>query len=159
MSPESDPKDREIEISRIYDAPPAVVFKAWSDAAQLKEWWAPEGFTNPVCEIDFRVGGAWRVVMRAPDGSTYPCGGVYQEIDEPSRLVFTNDATDASGKVVLQGRTTVLFDAVGERTKLTVRSRATAMVDYATVYLEGMQEGWSQSLEKLARLSLELSSQ
>jgi uncharacterized protein YndB with AHSA1/START domain len=153
MSPESKPKDREIVISRIYHAPPEVVFKAWSDAEQLQEWWGPEGFTNPVCEIDFRVGGAWRIVMRASDGTTYPCGGIYQEIDQPGRLVFTNDATDSKGNVVLQGRTIVLFEAAPEGTKLTVTSRATATVDYATVYLEGMHEGWSQSLGKLARLT------
>jgi uncharacterized protein YndB with AHSA1/START domain len=73
--------------------------------------------------------------------------------------MFTNDAKDASGNVVLQGRTTVQFKLLGERTKLTVRSHAAAMVGYATVYLKVMQEGWTQSLEKLARLGLQLSSQ
>ena len=72
--------EREITITRIFDAPRALVFKAWTDAAQLAQWWGPKGFTNPVCEIDARVGGAIRIHMRAPDGAIYPMGGEIREI-------------------------------------------------------------------------------
>ena len=72
--------EREIEIIRVFDAPRALVFKAWTDPKQLMQWWGPKGFTNPVCEADARVGGAWRIVMRAPDGNEFPCGGEYLEI-------------------------------------------------------------------------------
>ena len=142
--------EREVVITRIYDAPLALVFKAWIDPKHLKRWWGPKTFTNPVCEVDARVGGAWRIVMRAPDGVDYPCGGVYREIVEPERLVFTNIATDNDGNPILDGLTTVMFAEEGRRTKLTLTTRAVALVDYAAAYLQGMEAGWTQSLETLA---------
>jgi uncharacterized protein YndB with AHSA1/START domain len=142
--------EREVVITRIYDAPRALVFKAWIDPKHLKQWWGPKVFTNPVCEVDARVGGAWRIVMRAPDGVDYPCGGVYREIVEPERLVFTNIATDKDGNPILDGLTTVTFAEQGRKTKLTLTTRAVALVDYAASYLQGMEAGWTQSLESLA---------
>jgi uncharacterized protein YndB with AHSA1/START domain len=140
---------RYIVIERVLDAPPALVFQCWTDPVHMARWWAPHGFTNPVCELDVRVGGAWRTVMRAPDGTEYPCHGVYQEVVPNQRLVFTNIATDAAGKPVLDGRTTVTFSPHNGKTKMTVSTGAIALVDYAAAYLEGMQAGWTQSLERL----------
>ncbi len=141
--------DREVVIIRVYDAPRAVVFKAWIDPKILQQWWGPKGFTNPVCEVDPRVGGRWRIVMHAPDGTEYPCGGVYREIVEPHRLVFTNVATDKDGKPILDGLTTVTFDDDGEKTRLILRTSARALVAYAADYLAGMEAGWAQSLDRL----------
>jgi uncharacterized protein YndB with AHSA1/START domain len=112
----------------------------------------PKGFTNPVCEVDARVGGAWRIVMEAPTGDEHPCGGVYREIVEPERLVFTNIATDKDGNPIIDGFTTVLFADEGGKTKLTLRTRGVAMVDYAIPYLKGMEAGWTHSLERLGEL-------
>jgi uncharacterized protein YndB with AHSA1/START domain len=142
--------ERDVVITRLFDASPAAVFKAWTDPRQLKLWWGPHGFTNPVCEVDARVGGAWRIVMRAPDGTDYPCGGIYREIVAPERLVFTNIATDKDGQPILDGLTTVLFAAQGDKTKLTLQTRAVALVGYAAAYLAGMEAGWTQSLDRLA---------
>ena len=142
--------EREVVITRIFDAPRALVFQAWTDPKHLKRWWGPKMFTNPVCEVDARVGGAWRIVMRSPDGVDYPCGGVYREIVEPERLVFTNIATDNDGNPILDGLTTVTFEEQGGKTKLTLTTRAVALVDYAAAYLQGMEAGWTQSLESLA---------
>ena len=142
--------EREVVITRIFDAPRALVFKAWTDPKHLKRWWGPKMFTNPVCEVDARVGGAWRIVMRGPDGVDYPCGGVYREIVEPERLVFTNIATDHDGNPILDGLTTVDFAEQGGKTKLTLTTRAVALVEYAAAYLQGMEAGWTQSLETLA---------
>ena len=75
----------------------------------LAQWWGPKGFTNPVCEIDARVGGALRIHMRAPDGSIYPMKGEIREIVAPERLVFTNIAVDADGSHIIEGLTTVTF--------------------------------------------------
>lgn len=86
--------EREIVVTHVFDAPRALVFKAWTDPKHLMHWWGPRVFTNPICESDARVGGAWRIVMRSPDGVDYPGGGVYLEIVEPERLVFTNNRTD-----------------------------------------------------------------
>ena len=141
---------REVVIERHYAAPPTAVFKAWVIPEILRKWWGPEGFTNPVCEIDPRVGGCWHIVMRSPDGREYPCGGEYREIVPPQRLVFTNNAEDNNGLVILQGLTIVEFEPDGRGTKLTLRTQAAAMVEYAAAYLKGMQAGWSQSLERLA---------
>jgi len=87
--------------------------------------------------------------MRAPDGHEYPCQGVYKEIVRPERLVFTNNAVGQDGTTVLEGLTTVLFAEEGARTRLTMRTRAKAVVGFARAYLSGMEAGWSQSLDKL----------
>jgi uncharacterized protein YndB with AHSA1/START domain len=141
--------ERELTITRLFDAPRALVFKAWTDAAQLAQWWGPKDFTNPVCEIDARVGGALRIHMRAPDGSIYAMKGEIRELVPPERLVFTNIAVDAAGRHLLEGLTTVTFADQGGKTKLTLRTQAKAVVDYAAAYLQGMEAGWTQSIDKL----------
>jgi uncharacterized protein YndB with AHSA1/START domain len=144
------PKEREITITRIFDAPRQLVWKAWTDPKHLAQWWGPKNFSNPVCEVDARAGGKWHIVMRAPDGQEHPCGGVYQEVLEPERLVFTNIAIDVEGNPIIDGFTTVLFADEGGKTKITLHTRGTALVDYAAAYLQGMEAGWSQSLDRLA---------
>src|SRR5258706_7231658 len=139
--------EREVVITRVFDAPRDLVFKAWTDPEHLARWWGPKEFTNPVCEADVRVGGAWRIVMRAPDGGEYPCGGVYREIVPPERLVFTNIAMDKDGNALLDGLTTVTFAEQREKTKLTLQTRAKGLVPYAPQMLAGLEAGWSQSLE------------
>jgi uncharacterized protein YndB with AHSA1/START domain len=140
---------RYIVIERIVDAPPELVFRCWTDAEHMRRWWGPNGFTNPVCELDVRIGGAWRIVMRAPDGAEYPCAGVFREIVPATRLVFTNIATDAAGNAELDGLTTVTFAPENGKTKLTVSTGAIALLADALRKLEGMKLGWTQSLERL----------
>jgi uncharacterized protein YndB with AHSA1/START domain len=140
---------RHIVFERLVDAPPQLVFQCWTDPTHLARWWGPAGFTNPVCEADPRVGGTWRIVMRAPDGTDYPCQGEYLEIVPNQRLVFTSIATDAKGTPVLDGLTKVTFAEANGKTKLTVDTRATALVPYAVQYLQGMNAGWTQSLDRL----------
>jgi len=141
--------EREITITRTFDAPRALVFKAWTDAKELAQWWGPKGFTNPVCEIDPRVGGALRIHMRSPDGGIYPMKGEIREIIAPERFVFTNIAVDAAGNPIIDGLTTVTFADEGGKTKLTLHTRGSALVDYAAAYLQGMEMGWTQSIDKL----------
>jgi len=140
----------EVVITRVFDAPRELVFKAWTDPKRMAQWWGPRGFTNPICELDARVGGAWRIVMRSSAGIEYPCGGMYREIVEPERFVFTNIATDNQGNPVLDGLTTVIFAQYGGKTKLTLQTRAVAVFAHAAAYLAGMEAGWTQSLERLA---------
>lgn len=144
--------ERELIITRILDAPREPVFRAWTDPAYLARWWGPKGFTNPVCEADVRPGGVLRIAMRGPDGSEYPMKGVFQEVVSPERLVFTNIAVDAGGKHLLEGVTQVTFAEQSGKTKLTVNTRAVAVVDHAVEYLKGMEAGWTQSLERLEAL-------
>ena len=149
MTTDSNPSEALVTITRIFDAPRELVFRAWTDPKQMAQWWGPKCFTNPVCELDPRVGGAWRIVMRSPDGIEYPCGGVYREIVELERLAFTNIATDNDGNPILDGFTIVTFAEHGGGTKLTLETRAVALVAYAAAYLAGMEAGWTQSLERL----------
>jgi uncharacterized protein YndB with AHSA1/START domain len=141
--------ERELTITRVFDAPRVLVFQAWTDPKHLAQWWGPQGFTNPVCEFDARAGGALRIHMRGPDGSIYPMKGVIQEIVVPARLVFTNIAVDASGKHLLEGLTTVAFSEEQGKTKMTLHTRAVAVTEMAIAYLQGMEMGWTQSIDKL----------
>jgi uncharacterized protein YndB with AHSA1/START domain len=140
---------RELVLTRVIDAPRELVFRMWTDPAHLAKWWGPKALTNPMCEIDPRPGGALRIVMRAPDGTDYPMAGMFREVVAPERLVFTNCALDRDGKVVLDGLTTVTFAEQDGKTKLTVQTRATALVPAAARYLEGMEAGWQQTLDGL----------
>jgi uncharacterized protein YndB with AHSA1/START domain len=141
--------EREITITRVFDAPRELVFKAWTDAKHVAQWWGPKGFTNPVCEIDARVGGMLRMHMRAPDGSVYPMKGEIRELVVPERLVFTNIAVDAAGRHLLEGLTTVTFADEGGQTKMTLHTKAVAVIEDAAAYLQGMEAGWTQSIDKL----------
>jgi uncharacterized protein YndB with AHSA1/START domain len=148
--PSALPMEREVTLTRIFDAPRELVYKVWTDPVHLAQWWGPQGFTNPVCEVDLRPGGAIYIVMRSPDGSEYPMRGVFQEIERPERLVFINNAVDADNNIIIEGLTTVTFADDAGKTMLTVQTRGKAMVDYAAQYLQGMEMGWSMSLDKLA---------
>jgi uncharacterized protein YndB with AHSA1/START domain len=143
------PLEREVIITRVFDAPRELVFKAWTEPDRLMRWWGPQHWTNPVCDVDLRVGGSWRIVMRAPDGGEYPCGGEYLEIVEPELLVFTNNPYDGQGNALLEGLTSVTFEDLNGKTKLTLKTRAKGLVSYAAAMLEGMEMGWSQSLDRL----------
>ncbi len=143
------PTERELVLTRTLNAPRAKVFAAFTDPAQLAQWWGPAGFTNPACSADPRPGGSWQVVMRAPDGAEYPCGGVYLEIQPPLRLVFTNNATAPDGSVIIEGHTEIILEEQGTQTLLTLRTRAKAMIPATARNLAGMEAGWSQSLDRL----------
>jgi uncharacterized protein YndB with AHSA1/START domain len=141
-----------VVITRVFGAPRELVWEAWTNPKRLAEWWGPRGFTNPVCEVTLRVGGALRIHMRAPNGVIYPMRGVFQEIVKPEKLVFTNIAVDNEDRPVLDGLTTVTFADLGGKTELTVKTWAVAVVDYAAAYLAGMEAGWTLSIDKLAEL-------
>jgi uncharacterized protein YndB with AHSA1/START domain len=143
---------REVVLTRVFDAPRALVFKAWTDPKQMAQWWGPHRFTNPVCEIDARVGGALRIHMRGPDGVVYPMVGTFNEVAPPERLVFTAQAQDAAGTPLLESVTTVTFEEQGSKTKLTVQARAVGLAPVALQMLAGMEAGWTQSLERLANV-------
>jgi len=139
----------ELVLTRVFKAPRGPVFAAWTEPTQVAQWWGPNGFTNPVCELDVRPGGAVRIHMRGPDGTVYPMTGVYQEIVEPERLVFTSAALDESGKPLFEVLNTVAFVEHDGTTKLTVRARVVKSTAGAAPYLAGMEAGWTQSLERL----------
>ncbi len=143
-----------VTLTRIFDAPRALVWKAWTDPKMMAQWFGPRGFTNPVCELNVRVGGSLRVVMRAPDGNEYPMKGEFREVTPPERLVFTNIAIDKDGNHLLEGETTVILSESGGKTTLMLQTHAIGLVPIAPQMLAGMEAGWNQSIDKLAELFL-----
>ena len=147
--PAGQPGGQVLTLTRVFDAPRDLVFKAWTDPKHVAQWWGPQGFTNPLCELDARPGGLIRIDMRSPEGTVYPMSGVYQEIVEPKRLVFISAALDENGKPMFEILNTVTFEEQNGKTTLTLQARVITATDQAPQYLEGMEEGWTQSLERL----------
>ena len=141
--------ETEVVLTRVFDAPRALVFKVWTQPHHLAQWWGPRDFTNPVCELDVRIGGKIVIHMRGPDGTVYPMTGTFREIVVPERLVFTAIAEDRNGAAQLEGLITVTFEEEGGKTRLTVREKAVALVPAAAAILARMETGWAQSLHRL----------
>lgn len=146
-----DPAAQELVITRVFDARRELVFKAWTEPERLRRWWGPGGFTNPVCEFDPRPGGSIRIHMRAPDGTVYPMTGVVEEITAPERLVFLSSALDDNGNALFEVLTTVIFEEQEGKTTLTMRARVTKATPEAVRHIAGMEQGWSQSLDRLVK--------
>ena len=159
--------DREFVITRVFDAPRELVWKAWTEPKQMARWWGPKAFTNPVCEMDVRVGGAFRIVMRGPDGADYPAKGFYREVVKPARLVMALDHSElpdawhdkvnprrdkTAGKPALEALTQVTLEERDGKTKQTIRIRFDTAKVRAALLKIGMSHGWSQSLERLDEL-------
>lgn len=142
----------DLVITRVFDAPRELVFKAWTDTKHMAQWWGPKGFTNPVCELDVRAGGAMRIHMRAPNGVVYPMSGVFEEISEPERLVFVSSALDDKGNSMFDVLNTVTFAEQRGKTVLTLQARVIKATAQAPQYLKGMEAGWTQSLDRLVDL-------
>lgn len=145
---------KDLVLTRLFDAPRDLVFKAWTDEKLLTQWWGPQGFTTPVAELDVRPGGTMNVIMEdtaglIQKGSRYPMEGTYQEIVPPERLVFTSSAV-MDGKPVLENETTVTFEEVDGKTRLTLHVVVSKVAPEGEGPLAGMKQGWSQSLDKLA---------
>src|SRR5512135_1163184 len=137
-NPAALPVERELVITRVFDAPRELVFRAWTDPKHMAQWWGPKHFSNTVDQMDVRPGGTWRIIMRSPDGAEYPSQGVYREIVPPDRLVFTNTALDKDGNLLIDGFTTVTFADQNGKTKLTLETRAVAMNAIAAQMIAGM---------------------
>jgi uncharacterized protein YndB with AHSA1/START domain len=138
-------------ITRVFDAPRELVFAAFTDAKHLKHWWGPAMFTNPVVEADARPGGRVYIEMRAPDGTVFPMNGAFRELVRPERLVLTSTAMeDEHGVPMLEGVTTITFEAQGGRTKVTLHATLVKVAPQAAGAAAGMEQGWTESLDKLA---------
>ena len=144
-----------LTLKRVIGAPRERVWKAWTDPKQFAKWWGPTEFTAPVCELDVRPGGKINVHMKGPDGSPWaepmPMGGVFLEIVPPERLVFTATAfPNGKGGWKLENHNTVVLADKGGKTELTLTVVVMKSSPETAGALAGMEEGWSQSLEKLA---------
>jgi uncharacterized protein YndB with AHSA1/START domain len=150
---------RELTLTRIFDAPRDVVFAAWTEPKHLAQWFGPRGFTIPSCTVEAKLGGEMRLVMRANDEIAaaigtrdHPVHCVFKEFEKPSRLGFTNDAVDADGNVILNAYTTVTFEDQGGKTRMTFHTEASGKGGQVAMMLHGMEQGWSESFDKLAEI-------
>jgi uncharacterized protein YndB with AHSA1/START domain len=103
--------DRELVTSRLVEAPRERVFQAFSDPAQLAQWWGPKGFTNTFHEFDLRPGGRWRFVMHGPGGTSFPNESVFVEVAPPARVVFRHESSP-------RFEMTITFDETGAKTRV-----------------------------------------
>jgi uncharacterized protein YndB with AHSA1/START domain len=147
--------ERTIVVTRVFDAPREVVFKAWTDPKQMAEWFPPKDFTAPVCELDPRPGGIFRIVMKGPEGEPFnggefPGEGVFTEVVPNDRLAFTFAGEGDTPPPILM---TVLFEEQGKgKTKVTVQQTARTVAEYEALRKLGAEEGLTQSFEKLDEL-------
>lgn len=152
--------DREIVISRNFDAPRRIVWAAWTDPKHIAQWWGPDGFNAPPCEIDLREGGSFLVELTGPDGNVYPCRGVFREVVEPERIVYDGPPNEPAGcgaGIPPNATVTVTFAEAGSGTRLTIHTLLASASDRAAAAAEGFIPGWQQSLERLAdRLEADL---
>ena len=150
--------EQEVFITRVFDAPRELVFKAWTDPEHLVHWFAPDGCTIHFREIDLRPGGAFHSCVRLPDGKGCWCTGVYREIVAPERIVFTMVAADENGNPVEPTKVgmdpdwpretvvTVTFAELGRKTELTLRQT----VSEALAKRTGAHPSWIEMLDRLA---------
>lgn len=142
-----------IVISRVFDAPRELVFRAWTDARHIARWWGPNGFSGEDCEVDFRVGGGIRLQLRGPDGNRYPCDAVIREIVPPERIVFAGSPDDGPGcgaGLPPRSLVTVTFVESGGKTTLTIQTQLASAADRQAAIDSGFNPGWEQCLERLA---------
>jgi len=148
MSSPAQTAPMEMELTRTFNAPRELVWQAWTEVDKLRQWWGPQHFTNPRCEIDLRPGGRIHIDMRAPDGVVYPMGGEFEQIVPPERLVFLTSALDEQGEPIFVNRNTVLFREVDGGTEISIHTVTIEATPHAMQYLKGMREGWNGSLDK-----------
>lgn len=140
-------------FTRVFNAQRDNVFNAWIDEKQLAKWWGPDGFTNPVCKLDVHSGGSIHIEMKGPDGVVYPMGGMFHEIQDPELLVFTSTGFfNVNGEADLEVLNTVTFEEYDGGTKVTTTAEVIKMGKASEAGVEGMEEDWNQSLERLDQL-------
>ncbi|TGM58432.1 SRPBCC domain-containing protein [Leptospira adleri] len=155
--------DRILILTRIFDAPKNLIFKLWTTPEHVARWWGPNGFTNPICEIDLRPGGNYYYVMRSPEGIDYPIRGTFLEVIPDEKIVYTETLDEhpkewlesmrneigtgeefASNSVI-----TVTFEKEPvDRTKIKIHTLFRTNEIKGAFLKMGMIEGWSESLDR-----------
>ncbi|MGO9568964.1 MAG: SRPBCC domain-containing protein [Desulfomonilaceae bacterium] len=151
-SPIEDSAERVLVITRILDAPRSLVFKVWTKPEHMMRWLGPRDFTVPTCEMDFRPGGTYRSCIRSPEGKDYWMRGVYREIVEPDRIVFTFAWEDEKGEPGHGTLVTVTFAEQDGRTKLTFHQAVFESISER----DSHREGWSECFDRLKAYLAEL---
>jgi len=148
------PSDLEIVVSRTFDAPRKLVWKVWTQAEHLRQWWGPKGWTLPVCEVDFRPGGTWFYCMQGPD-DTQACGkAYYNEIDEPDRFAYKDTFADSDGNPLEDmPAAQVAVEFIDEEGRTIVKSTSlyATKEDRDKVIEMGVEAGIGQTLDRLEK--------
>jgi uncharacterized protein YndB with AHSA1/START domain len=142
------PSDREVLLTRVFDAPRELVWDAFTKPELLKRWFGPRGWSLAVCEVDLRVGGSWRYVMQGPEGQKMGMRGVYREIVRPERSVHVESFDDYPGESIV----TAVFTEQGGKTTLNATVLYPSKEVRDTVIQMGMEHGAAESYDKLAEL-------
>ena len=142
------PSDREVTLTRVFDAPRHLVFEAFFNPELLKRWFGPRGWTLSVCEVDFKVGGKWRYILRGPDGKEIGMSGVYREIKAPERTVHSERFDDYPG----ESQVTSTWVEHDGKTTLTATVLAESKEIRDAVIKSGMEHGAAETYDKLAEL-------
>ncbi len=146
------PTDREIHVERVFDAPRERVFAVFNDPALIPEWWGP---TTIVDQMDVRPGGSWRFVVRNPDGTETGFRGTYREVTAPERIVRTFEWEGMPGHVLVE---TVVFEDLGDRTKVTTTLLFHTTVERDGILASGMERGVNETYTRLDELLARLTS-
>jgi uncharacterized protein YndB with AHSA1/START domain len=143
--------DREIVMSRVFDAPRELVWAAMTDPRHVVHWWGPNGFTTSIEKMDVRPGGMWKHVMHGPDGTDYPNKSVFTEVTKPERIAYSHGGSREGGPGV-RFEATWTFDALdANKTRVTIRMLFPSAADRDMVVKEyGAVEGAQQTLGRLA---------
>jgi len=150
----TDTNARELILTRLIPASPAALYRAWTEPDLLKRWFAPKPFIVSHAETDLRPGGATRIIMQGPDGAEFPNAGVYLELVENARIVFTDAyvrAWEPSAKPFFTG--IITFEPEGEATRYTARALHWSAEDRASHEAMGFHEGWGRCADQLAELA------
>jgi uncharacterized protein YndB with AHSA1/START domain len=143
--------DRTLTLTRLIDAPPERVFRAWTEPELLKQWFAPLPYATPVAELDLRPGGSNLIIMRDPDGKDMPMRGVYLEVIKNERLVFTDAYTEAWRPSEKPFMTVVLtFGNEGGKTRYTAKVLHWSIADREKHEQMGFHQGWGICTDQLA---------
>jgi uncharacterized protein YndB with AHSA1/START domain len=140
------PSDREIVMTRTFDAPRDLVFEAHSSCEHMSRWWGPRKYEVSSCDIDFRPGGRWRVVHRGPDGEEYAFRGEYREIVRPERITWTFEFEGFPGNVSVETMTLEEHDG---KTTFTATSLYDSVDARDAMLQSGMEEGAQETMERL----------
>ncbi len=143
------PSDREIVMTRVFDAPRERVFKACTDPNAIPRWWGPSRYTTTVDTMDVRPGGAWRFISRDADGTEFAFKGVYREIVPPERSVQTFEFEGMPGHVSVETMTLEEHDG---KTTLTITSLFDSVEDRDGMLQSGMEVGAAETYDRLEDL-------
>lgn len=142
------PNDCDVVMTRVFDAPRHLVWDAFTQPELLKRWFGPRGWSLVVCDVDLRVGGGFRFVLRGPDGKDMGMRGVYRELAAPGRSVHVESFDDYPGESVV----TAVFTEEAGRTTLTATVTYPSKEVRDIVIQSGMEHGAAESYDKLAEL-------